>query len=499
MDFEKIFPFLCFFLAILIVLMFLPIKNSQTSAIPVTGLVSANENNYSKQNVAVLPNFANSDENIAVFSELNSVPAVLNVPENPENLVDFGYFSYSKQKNGFFGVGTYFGKRFSSENFIESEMVFVDSKAQWAREEFSWDKIEKAEGVFDWSGVDSSVLFLSKHNVKVLGLIDYGNKWANSNSEVMALPNLEKFERYVKAVAERYDGDGIDDCIGSPVISNWEIWNEENSERFWKPNPNSEEYAKLLEVASKAVKEVNPSSLVVFGGTMGVDGVFIKNVLEKLPANTVDAVAVHPYSLFSSPESASLKEKLLGLESLNLPIWLTELGWPSSDNGGVLSEELQANYLSRSFIISYSIPFVEKVFWYDFRNDGENYALFEENFGLVKSDFSEKKAFNSFKELSVLLNDSSFLGKIVFVNEMDLQAFAFENPQGEKILFLWQLEPNSSSKEIVLNISNFDFSKAEILDLVNGTKKDLLFEKKDKFSKLNVSVSGNPKVLVLQE
>ncbi len=162
------------------------------------------------------------------------MPLTADVPKNPENLVDFDSFASSKQKNGFFGVGTYFGKRFSSQNFSESEKVFVDSEAKWAREEFSRDKIEKFEGVFDWDNADSSVIFLSKHNVSVLGLIDYGNKWANSNGEVMVLPDLQKFERYVKAVVERYDGDGLKDCLSSPVISNWEIWNEENSDRFWK-------------------------------------------------------------------------------------------------------------------------------------------------------------------------------------------------------------------------------------------------------------------------
>jgi len=68
--------------------------------------------------------------------------------------------------------------------------------------------------------------------------------------------NMQDWLHYVQKVVERYDGDGKDDAPGSPRISDWEVWNEQNIALFWPPAPNVDEYLDLLNPLTKRSKRL---------------------------------------------------------------------------------------------------------------------------------------------------------------------------------------------------------------------------------------------------
>ncbi|MFH1000910.1 MAG: hypothetical protein V1783_08720, partial [Bacteroidota bacterium] len=83
---------------------------------------------------------------------------------------------------------------------------------------------------------------------------------------------LKQYSDFVKYAVERYDGDGIDDASGSPVVTYWEIDNEPDiiSEYepyfLWKGDLSlTPDYARVVKAAYKAIKSANPNAKVTLG------------------------------------------------------------------------------------------------------------------------------------------------------------------------------------------------------------------------------------------
>ena len=71
--------------------------------------------------------------------------------------------------------------------------------------------------------------------------------------------DVAKYQRWVRAVVERYDGDGVDDMPGlTAPIKFWQVDNE--------PPRRREGYADLVRITSQAVKEADPTAKVLIGG-----------------------------------------------------------------------------------------------------------------------------------------------------------------------------------------------------------------------------------------
>ncbi len=77
------------------------------------------------------------------------------------------------------------------------------------------------------------------------------------------LPKDEKsYRKYVKALVERYDGDGISDMPGLRVpIKHWQVDNE--------PPHGLSDYAAFLKITYEAVKAADPDAKVLIGGVPG--------------------------------------------------------------------------------------------------------------------------------------------------------------------------------------------------------------------------------------
>jgi hypothetical protein len=82
----------------------------------------------------------------------------------------------------------------------------------------------------------------------------------------------------------------------------------------------------------------------------------------------------------------------------NKPVWATEFGW-STNRGGV-SEHAQAVYLQKAYRKLESYRWVQKAFWYGFRNVfylHDDSSDREANFGLVRSNYSAKPALRALR------------------------------------------------------------------------------------------------------
>lgn len=276
---------------------------------------------------------------------------------------------------------------------------------QWAREEFEWDVVEPTDGSYSFTAYDNVVAAYKEHDIKVLGLLTYSSDWASSNPgsqyAEFYMPDEKAWRDYVGTVAEHYAGD----------IDTWEIWNEPNHSGFWRSD--FTDYVTLLEIAADEIHKRNPDARVVLGGLSGSDTDFLERLYAALSdPSIIDIVAVHPYRHVDSNFNHAPEKTVDGLGTLlndlynvkavlnrynqdTTPIWLTEVGWTTYEDG--VSQQTQARFLTRLYTIALSVPQVKKVFWYSFSDTTDDRQYQDAHFGLVTDSYAPKQSFAAYQ------------------------------------------------------------------------------------------------------
>ncbi len=193
-----------------------------------------------------------------------------------------------------------------------------------------WDLVEPEEGKLDWREPDQAVDLCREFGFEPFFLIVATPKWALSADKRdkpwgwAAEPEFyPQAERFYRALAERYRG----------KVRYYEFWNEPNGYGWHEPN-HPEEYAPILKLAYRSLKEGDPNCLVAVGGLDGGGWKGYYKYLEKLYelgcGKSFDAVAVHPYRRDGPIDVHGLRkirEVLVKHGDANKKLWLTEYGW----------------------------------------------------------------------------------------------------------------------------------------------------------------------------
>jgi hypothetical protein len=298
----------------------------------------------------------------------------------------------------FFGTQTHFGQhRPDADKILD---LIKNAGIGWIRDEVYWSEVEKEKGVFRFPpDYDHYLSAAQARGIQVLLILDFGNAVYSGPEKGGPATDVEcqAFARYCGQVVRRYKPLGV---------RYYEVWNEPNASMFWKPRPNPEDYAKLLEAAFKSCKDADPDATVLGCSTSGTDLAFIGRVFDAGGGRFMDAVSFHPYCAPLPPEK-KLPQDFSKLKSLapGKPLWITEFGYPTHTAEAGVDEETQANYLVRAFLLARASPSIERVSWYDFQNDGEDPAEAEFNFGIVRKNLSPKPSYGAFKTMASLVRD----------------------------------------------------------------------------------------------
>ena len=191
---------------------------------------------------------------------------------------------------------------------------------RYVRCDFDWKGRSAApDAVPDFSRFDRVVSAARNHGLVVLPVLLNPPAWADPVQD-----HLDHWRKWCGTVAARYAAD-------IPVI---EIWNEENSNGFWK-NPDAAAYVKVLKAAAEAIRSAAPSVRVALGGTGGVPIEFIEGIYMNGGKPYFDIMNVHPYCPPNPPEGYVDRswEKLKALMGKygdgDKAVWFTEVGWPT--------------------------------------------------------------------------------------------------------------------------------------------------------------------------
>jgi hypothetical protein len=244
-----------------------------------------------------------------------------------------------------------------------------DTGFRAARSDAFWMWAEPApphEGVhtYEWTKLDAEAGALARHALRWVPILDYSAPWAASDPGNYHSPptSLDDYAAYAKAFAQRYGRGGSH--AGPMPVTTYEIWNEPNGPWFWHPTPDPAVYADMYLKARAAIKSVDPDATVVVGGLVA-DATFVEQMYAARPElrGNVDAIGWHAYA--PTPNGIfrgvrGLRRTLERLGDPDVPIHVTELGWPThgtdkdakpivvSEDARAASLELTAEVLARS-------------------------------------------------------------------------------------------------------------------------------------------------------
>lgn len=279
-----------------------------------------------------------------------------------------------------FGVATHFGQSWDLEMMPLVEQLGVKS----IRDEMFWHAIEQEKGVYSFPALYDEIDQTARlHGIDPFIVLTYTNEHYDQDSTPYTDEGRAGFANYGNAVMNQYPG------------MQWvEVYNEFNigfGDRGDGPADSLPAYYfELLKKTYTTIKATRPEVTVVGASTANMPWDWLEELFSLGGLQYMDAISVHPYRYPAPPES--MEEDIIRLNNLMkeynngvaLPIWGTEIGWPTQLDSRGVSEKVQADYAVRSYVQALALG-VDKLFWYDFMNDGLDSSYNEHNFGLVRN------------------------------------------------------------------------------------------------------------------
>ena len=190
---------------------------------------------------------------------------------------------------------------------------------------------------------------------------------------------------------------------------------------YWamcKDRSSARNYIRLLAPISRYVKETlgrgdvqilsqgladnpDPSSNPDESRDGAHDGPWLKSFVAEGGMQYVDGLSIHTYDLGDGPQVLRMiawvntmhQELQKDKRYVDLPWYLTEVGWPTGPWGTgrwpdwprhPISEQDQANNAVQFILLARTLPFVRGVWWYDLVDDGPGFDTVENNYGQVR-------------------------------------------------------------------------------------------------------------------
>lgn len=299
-----------------------------------------------------------------------------------------------------FGVSTHFGQSWSAETVLPA---VARAGITFYRDEMYWGGVEPQQGQLAIPDRFRDYVARGKAlGLQPLIIADYTNKaWEPDGNFPLTAQSRAAYARYARFLVQQL-----------PDVRYVEIWNE------WcggcgmgGRRGTAADYAPLFVESARAVREASPQATVVGIGGEG-DGREFAAMMSGGAGAAMDAFSIHPYMYPGLPgqvfrnhlqKAAADAQAAAGKP---VPLWITEIGWPTNTSGNGSSFLHQARCLVRMMVIALSSG-TEKVVWYDFLDDGDTLAYNEHNFGLVHNpaySLAPKPAYVAYAHLIGLLS-----------------------------------------------------------------------------------------------
>jgi polysaccharide biosynthesis protein PslG len=290
--------------------------------------------------------------------------------------------------------------------------LMAQGGAEVLRFPLEWAQVERRPGVYDWAAVDAVVGGAAAQGIEPLPFVWATPDWLSPNKAIPPLESVDQrraWQRFLAAAAARY---------GS-LVDKWQLWNEPNFKVYWKPKPEPREYAQLVRLGARTIRDADPDAEILLGGVAPVKrGMLPWEFLEELYGvrgieRSFDTVTVHPYFPEIDGVEFQVRQALDEIDAAGdrrARIRVTELGWASDGPAAdPMTKGLggQAQMLRRSFRLltkkrrDWGITGVD---WHSFQDvaadQGEPVCSFCPGSGLVTASREPKPAFDAFADFA---------------------------------------------------------------------------------------------------
>ena len=140
--------------------------------------------------------------------------------------------------------------------------------------------------------------------------------------------------------------------------------------------------------------------------------------------------------------------KMLGKynNDVEVPFYVTEMGWPTHIGRAGTEPELSASYLARLYLLARTSASFRGLWWYDFQDDGWKPDHNENNFGIVRPDLTAKSAYFVMADISDLIARGRYINRLKTEDE-NLRVLRYRH-QGHDFWALWSAD--DKSRQVIL-------------------------------------------------
>jgi polysaccharide biosynthesis protein PslG len=237
--------------------------------------------------------------------------------------------------------------------------MLADDGLGVVRFDVSWRDVEPSPGSYrGLDKLDAVVATAAGRSMQTIVVVAQTPGWANSGKSAWVPPtDAADYARFVGMLAQRYAG----------RVAAWEVWDQPDQARFWRPGPNAAAYARLLLAAARSIRKADPSATVIGGSVAFDQAAFVRAMYGHGVAGSFDVLSIHPSTTQGAPDDVgpgSLTATLDTFHNLlrheddeDIPIWVADLGWPVVGPGAV-NADARADYVQRAVEVVRERPWV---------------------------------------------------------------------------------------------------------------------------------------------
>jgi hypothetical protein len=362
------------------------------------------------------------------------------------------------------GVCTHFAQ---GKGYLPANLnMILQSGATTIRDEVGWSTVERKKGEYAmpeaWDAYVDRAVYAG---IDPLLVLDYGNRLYGGDKPISG-EALEGFARYAEFIVEHFQG----------KVKLYEIWNEWDIGIGGTTPGSAETYVKLLQTVYPRIKKIDPD-ITVLGGAMTSGGIrkgWLEGMVKGGALRHLDAVSIHSYN-YSAPGRAHTPEAwadfVAGVQATlrkysggkEIPLYVSEMGWPTQVDPRGTAPPLSAAYLARMFLLARTMPYLQGIWWYDFQDDGWKYDYNENNFGIVRPDLTPKPAFHAMADISKIVPLAEYQGRLD-ANDPDIRVLKFRGPDGSQALAIWSTHEDDEW-QVTLHTSRPDAEPVSIREV----------------------------------
>jgi hypothetical protein len=333
------------------------------------------------------------------------------------------------------GVDTHLMNKSSSS--AKALQLLEEAGVDSVRDDAYWSTAEQRRGQLRIDPAWQAYLSKAReHRLRPLLVLGYGNPNYGNYAKPRYPPIKEAFGNYVNFVSQEL----------TDSVDFYEIWNEWDKENPVDPLF-ARDYSNLIEETAIRLRQLKKPPTILAGAvtSQGMDLGFADRLIEAGLLNHVDGLSLHPYVHCRHEERHTperwiswlrwVDSDLRALAARPVPLYLTEMGWPSNHGKCGISEQTQAAYLARSYFLAQTLPDIKGLWWYDLLNDGNDLEDPEQNFGLLNQDLSVKPAYLTLKAISPILHEYRYDAEKS--RELDATYLLRFTKGSEQILVAW--------------------------------------------------------------